>query len=346
MKNKIQSYPSRWWIVRLFMYVENYIQLPLFLSPLFFALPLSIAGVYISQIADTQIFTRGVIFGIIWLAIAPWLLTIAYKTVYNFFDENREKFLADDDSYNNLKLAMLKDLGSPMYFFVAIPLVSVAVWGLLNTVYLESHSLVRIWAGVTFGLIFYFGSMGFWGISRFNYIFEEICKQKMHFDPYNADRFGGLSFLGQFNIKGPQYFFTGSLLFPMAFETLNYLPDKDIISLAYWGVLLLYGTLGISGFLIPQIRIKDLIARYKDQSLSLSEETLQTLLANLCVDKCDDKNLAEVVKLKIGVYYQYFHERILAVKEWPFDWKIILQIFASLATPLIVGILETTLKLK
>ncbi|GAB1469325.1 hypothetical protein MASR2M66_02010 [Chloroflexota bacterium] len=346
MKNKIRSYPSRWWIVKLFMYVERYIPLSLLISPLFFALPLSIAGVYISQVTHTQIFTRGVIFGMIWLAIAPWLLTSAYRSVYNFFDENREKFLTDDDSYNGLKLAMLKDLGSPMYYLVAIPLVAVPVWGLLNTVYLESHSLIQIWAGVVFGLIFYFASMGFWGISRFNNIFEEICKQKIRFDPYNADNFGGLSFLGQFNIKGPQYFFTGSLLFPMAFETLNYLPDKDIISLAYWGVLLLYFALGISGFLIPQLSIKDLIAKYKDKSLSHSEETLQTLLTNLCIDKCDDKELAEVVKLKIDVYYKYFHERILAVKEWPFDWKIILQILASLATPLIVAILETILNLK
>jgi hypothetical protein len=338
------EFASRWWIVRAFFFAERYIPIPMILSPLFFALPLSIAGVWVSQITGTQIFIRGVIFGLIWLSIAPWLLTAAHKTVVNFFDENREKFLTRDEEFNALKYSMLQDLGSPSYLFITVPLVSVAVWGLLNTVYLSSPYLTKLWAGVTFGLIFYFGGMGFWGISRFNIIFDKICKQKLLFDPYHADSFGGLSFLGQFNIKGPQFFFTGSLLFPMAFETLNYLPSNDIISLAYWSVLLLYLALGIAGFLVPQLKIKDLIARLKDKSLSQSEETLQALFKKLYAGENNNKEAAEVVKLKVDLYYQYFHQRILAVKEWPFDWKIILQILSSFAIPIVVALFETFLR--
>jgi hypothetical protein len=344
MSKSIYSKKRIWWIVKAYNFVVGYIPLPFILSPLFFALPLSILGVYINQSIGEQVFTRGVIFGMLWLAIAPWLLTLAYATVNDFFDNNRRKFLIDDEVYNRLKTRMLNDLCSPMYLFIAIPLTSVAVWGILNTIYLDSHIYVKIWVGVTFGLIFYFGSMGFWGISRFNFIFEEVCNQKLYFDPYNADGFGGLSFLGQFNIKGPQYFFTGSLLFPMAFETFNYLPDKDIISLAYWGVLLLYGSLGVSGFINPQIKIKDLIAKYKDVALSDSEKNLQVLLNNLHIEKINKSDMAETVKLKIDTYYNYFHKRILSVKEWPFDWKIILQILSALATPLVVALLESFLK--
>ncbi len=344
MKSKNETFASQWWIVRAFCSVERFIPIPMILSPLFFALPLSIAGVWVSQITGTQLFIRGVIFGLIWLSIAPWLLTAAHKTVANFFDENRDKFLTQDEDFKTLKYSMLKDLGSPSYLFIAIPLVSVAIWGLLNTVYLSSPYLTRLWAGVTFGLIFYFGSMGFWGISRFNFIFDEICRQKLLFDPYHADGFGGLSFLGQFNIKGPQFFFTGSLLFPMAFETLKYLPNNDIISLAYWSVVLLYLALGIAGFLVPQLKIKDLIAKLKDKSLSQSEEKLQVLFKKLYADENNSKDAAEVVKLKVDLYYQYFHQRILAVKEWPFDWKIIVQILSSFVIPIVVWLLETFLK--
>jgi hypothetical protein len=344
MKNKNLTFVSRWWIVRVFLFVERFISVPLILSPLFFALPLSVAGVWVGQLTGIHIFTRGVIFGLLWLSIAPWLLTVAHRTVANFFDENRSKFLMEDDKYGALKSVMLQDLGSPSYLFIAIPLVSVAVWGLLNTVYLSTPFIVKLWAGVTFGLIFYFASMGFWGISRFNFIFDEICRQDLVFNPYHADGFGGLSFLGQFNIKGPQYFFTGSLLFPMAFETLKYLPSNDIISLAYWSVVLLYLALGIAGFLVPQMKIKDLIARLKDKSLSQSEETLQALLKNLQGNKNGNREAVEVIKLKADLYYQYFHQRILAVKEWPFDWKIILQILSSFAIPIVVALLETFLK--
>lgn len=340
-----KNYKQRkWWIVILYNFIMQYIPLPFVLSPIFFALPLSILGVYINHTTGEQIFTRGVIFGMIWLSIAPWLLTLAYNAVNDFFENNKSKFFLTEKDFSMLKSNMLNDLCSPMYLCIAIPLVSVVIWGLLNTVYINSHLYIKIWASITFGLIFYFGSMGFWGISRFNYIFEEICKQKIRFDPYNADGFGGLSFLGQFNIKGPQYFFTGSLLFPMAFETFNYLPDKDIVSLAYWGVLLLYSSLGIAGFIIPQIRIKDLIAGYKDIALSESEKNLQVLLNNLCLEKVNKKDLAETVKIKIDVYYNYFHTRILAVKEWPFDWKVIIQILSALATPLVVALLESLLK--
>jgi hypothetical protein len=92
------------------------------------------------------------------------------------------------------------------------------------------------------------------------------------------------------------------------------------------------------------LKIKDLIAKLKDKSLSQSEEKLQVLFKKLYADENNSKDAAEVVKLKVDLYYQYFHQRILAVKEWPFDWKIIVQILSSFVIPIVVWLLETFLK--
>ena len=61
---------------------------------------------------------------------------------------------------------------------------------------------------------------------------------------------------------------------------------------------------------------------YKDKTLSESENILQSLLHRL--EKCENKKQAQIYNIKIGSYYKFFHLRIKAVKEWPFDWKIIL----------------------
>lgn len=337
--------PKHWprprlWIVKTHLFIERFIPISIFASALMFAIPLTITGIVITRDTSVVLFTRGVVFALAWLAIAPWLLTLAYRTVAEFFDNNRPKFMMDDKAFQDLQHKMLQDLGSPKYLMISIPLAIICVLVLLNSLYSSMPLLVRIWSIVTFSILFFVGGMGFWGISRFNVIFEEICKQELKFDPYHADGFGGLTFLGQFNVKGPQFFFSGALLFPIVVEVTHYLPNDELVSLGLWGVVATFLIFGLAGFLIPQIKIKDIIARSKERCLSQSESFLQALLTNLCVENCDNKEKAEIVQLKIDVYYQYFHKRIMAVKEWPFDWKIILEILSSLTVPAAVVIYE------
>jgi len=92
--------------------------------------------------------------------------------------------------------------------------------------------------------------MGFWGVFRFNVIFGEICKQELKFNPYHADGFGGLAFFGQFNVKGPQYFFSGALIFPIFFEIVAYLPNDELVSLGPWISVAAFLLFGISGFIL------------------------------------------------------------------------------------------------
>ena len=86
-----------------------------------------------------------------------------------------------------------------------------------------------------------------------------------------------------------------------------------------------------------------MIARYKSEQVAASEAVMQNLLKNLSLERVDDRESAEVVQLKINVYYEYFYKRLTSVKEWPFDWKIILEILSSLAAPILIAVIETIL---
>ena len=307
--------PKHWprprlWVARFQLLIEKLIPIPSLASAIPFALPSTIAGIIIAHNTRVQLFTLGVIFGLIWLAIAPLLLTTAYYTVADFFESNRTKFILEDEPFRDLRYRLLQDSGSPKYLFLSIPLSLICVWVLLNTLYATSPLPVKIWSAITFGILFFLAGMGFWGISRFNYIFNNICQLKLRFEPYNGDSFGGLTFLAQFNVKGPQYFFSGALLFPIVFDVINNLPKNELISLCLWGVVVLFLAFGIAGFLIPQMKIKDIIARYKNACMTESEAFLQNLLNDLFQKTCEEKDLAELAQLKINVYYQYFHKRI------------------------------------
>jgi hypothetical protein len=343
------DFPSHWprpklWVIRLQKSLESIFP-PALASVIPFALPLTIAGIIISYSTGERLFTRGVIFGLVWLAVAPYLITHAFfHTVAGFFDNNRDKFLSDDASIQKLQYEMVRSLESPKYLFLAIPFATLCVFVLLNTLYASSSSAVRVWAAATFGTLFFLSGVGFWGIARFNYVFKTVCQQNLIFDPYHADGFGGLSFLGQFNVKGPQYFFSGALIFPIVVEIVDTLPQNELIVLALWIAVGLFLGFGIAGFLIPQLEIKDIIAKNKYEKMKESEAVLQALLQELFTETGDNKELAELIHLKIDVYYEYYHQRILSVKEWPFDWKIIFQILSSLVMPAIILIIEVFLQ--
>ena len=96
------DFPAHWpqpklWVIRLQRLLERIFP-SILASVIPYALPLTIAGIIISFSTGERLFTRGVIFGLLWLAVAPYLITLAFHTVARFFDENRDIFLCDDAS--------------------------------------------------------------------------------------------------------------------------------------------------------------------------------------------------------------------------------------------------------
>ena len=76
--------PPRWWAVKLQLFAERVISVPVLALALLFALPLTVIGVLVAQITGFRLFSRGVVFALLWLAAAPWLLTLAYGAMAGF----------------------------------------------------------------------------------------------------------------------------------------------------------------------------------------------------------------------------------------------------------------------
>jgi hypothetical protein len=261
-----------------------------------------------------------------------------------FFDDNRKLFITDEQSIRELQTRVLHDLGSPRHLFISIPLTIVCVLVLLHSIYLDAPTQVRLWVAITYGILFFIGGAGFWGISRFIYIVDQICKQDLNFNPYHSDRFGGFACLSYLNIKGPLYFFSGALLFPIIFDVLRTIHNNELIGLGLWGIVILFIGFGLVGFFIPQFQIHNLIITCKQKALEKSEAVLQNFLINLSSGECNDKESAEVIRLKIDVYYAYFHKRIINIREWPFDATVLFQLGSSLIVPILVTGVEVFIK--
>ncbi|OGN72246.1 MAG: hypothetical protein A2X25_00865 [Chloroflexi bacterium GWB2_49_20] len=332
------------WVASIQFFLERLIPVPLIDSLLIFALPFIVAGLIIQHVEKYEIFTRGVVFGLLWLSIAPYLIINVYEIVDKFFDSNRSLFKSDDISFNEFRNRIFFDSGSPKHLFLSIPLTIFAIIILLISIYAGAPLIVKIWGCVTFGLLIYVAGIGFWGIFQLLGLIERICEMELNFNPYHSDKFGGLRSIGHLNIKIPLLFFSGSLMYPMIMDALDKFPKSEFMSIVFWLLIIFYLGLGFAGFLIPQFQIHDAISRYKEESLTNSEKVLQKLLSDLCLDDWIEKDKAYSVQIKINTYYTYFHERIMAVKEWLWDWKVLLQLVTSMVVPILIALFQTFIK--
>ena len=164
-------------LMRFFLFAEKVFKVRIIASILPFALPLSVAGLIVSRITEYKVFTRGVVFSLLWLAIAPYLITSAYRTIGVFFDENRDLFSFNDQSFYSFQKKMLQDIVSSKYLFLSVPITLISVYVALNSLFFGAPDLVQHWVTVTYGILFFIAGVGFWGIARWTFIINQICKQ-------------------------------------------------------------------------------------------------------------------------------------------------------------------------
>jgi hypothetical protein len=130
------------------------------------------------------------------------------------------------------------------------------------------------------------------------------------------------------------------MIYPIIFDVLRSFNNNELVEIGLWSVVILALGFGLVGFFIPQFQIHNLIIACKQKALEKSETVLQSFLKNLSSEECNDKETAEVIQLKIDVYYVYFHKRIINVREWPFDATVFFQLGSSLIVPILVTGIE------
>jgi len=330
------------WLIKLQLWVENSIKNSIVASICIFAIPLIIIGIIFSFSSEYFSFSRGVIFGVIWLALSPYLIMSAYRSTLKFFIEIKEIF-SEKEICQRIEKESIKDLQSSKYLLFSIPLMIGADIVLITTIFKSAPILIKFWIAVTFGILFFLSGVGFWGILVMINIIRKICKCNLRVNPFHPDQFGGLSKLGSFAVKGSIYFFSGALLFPLTFEVIRYLGSAgrglDFVLCTIFGGFLL---VGILGFVVPQLIIKAEAGEIKEQLLIESEEKLQKMVNINIIDNNKKPNIEDL--LKTYLYFSLVHSRIANMKDWPYDIDVLMNLAGAILIPIIIGFMEFYLK--
>ncbi len=169
-----------------------------------------ITGLIICYSYDIQLFTRGILLSLLWLAIAPFLIQDALRLIVDFFEIHKDKF-RDKEEWHALLTEEITQLQKPSYLLFGIQWALVLSVLIVFAVYRDFPMTAQVWAFVSFFILFLLSAIGFRGIMIMITMIKRICQCNLHFDPYHPDRFGGFADFGRFSVKGSLFFSSGAL---------------------------------------------------------------------------------------------------------------------------------------
>ena len=276
----------------------------------------------------------------LWIAIAPFLIYDAIRLLNNFFIDHKNIFKKEKE-WEELYTLELKRIHQSKYLIFGIP------WGIITSLIIliilfqEAPLLIQIWVFTSFFILFLLSSIGFQGVNILIKTIDDICASNIIFYPYHPDKFGGISDFGRFSVKGAIYFSSGALLFPLAFEIMHNIEENFNFSLI---ILFLLASLFIitmfSSFFIPIFRIKRFADLEKERIIIESRKKLNKMIMKF--KKNDNFDIKEVIE--IIIHYYINHRNLLKMKDYPWDFRILIEFGASFIIPILVVLLEIYFK--
>lgn len=304
-----------------------------------FYIPLLSIG-YILQRSYSYFFlTPGVLISLLWLAWAPFLIESAYYDVIYFLQKYQHKF-KNKEQWQKIFQQQVQRIQSFHYWPFSV------LWGLLvaglivYVSFIDAPFLIQLWAAVSFFLLFFVSSIGFYGVYVLITIMKNIFEADIIYNPFHPDRFGGIANFGKFSVKGSIYFSSGALVFPLVFEliaNLGTIAGIPIYATFFFGGFFLI-TL-FASFLIPILQIKSYVEPIKEKIILNSRQKLDGLMENFSnSEELDIKKGAEIY-----LHYQLVHKKLLEMKDYPWDIRVLLEFSLSFIIPLLVGSLQLIL---
>jgi hypothetical protein len=185
------------WIIRWQDHLSKVLRSRIIASVLMFYVPALASGLVLQVSLGERVFTRGVHFALVWLAIAPFIIQDAFRLMLRFFEDHRSNF-ADAEDWQRLRSEEILRLYSSRYLIFGIPWTIVVVAIILCTIYLHSHVLIKLWATLVFSILFLLSSIGFNGIYANTAMLCKLCSSSIRFQPYHPDLYGGMAAVGTF----------------------------------------------------------------------------------------------------------------------------------------------------
>ncbi len=313
----------------------------LFISVSIFYLPIILSGLLLEINYNIHILSPFIHVALLWIGIAPLLIYSAYGFITSFFNKNETLFL-DKNELARLRKDQVNYLVSPAYRKFGI------VWGLSTSLVLVYSVFgaapvpVKVWAFLSFFVLFFISSIGFYGIVCLYRLVDAICSCSLSFDLLAQDGYGGLSSLARFSVIICMYFSSGSLVFPLAYSIIASFSSKTLlISIIVMLFSAFYAISIFVGFWAPLSTIRKCISDHKKRILEQSNTKVKGLLSKIEIGgQWDVRDVAEVW------FYGYFiNGAVREIRETPINAKMVVQALGSSILPLVLSGLQVVYSL-
>ena len=192
------------------------------------------------------------------------------------------------------------------------------------------------WCVVTMGGLGFTAGIGFWGVMGLVEVIQGLQKHELTLDAGHPDGFGGLRCAGSLLASWVALFYSGSLLFPYAFDVIrgkSPTADAEMVTYVMMGAFML---IGLVSFACGVARLHRIGFDFKIRADRESSARLEALMEESVHVKGQD--LATV--LRPLIYYHVSHQRVGEMKEYPYDARTLLELSASVLIPILVAVLD------
>jgi len=327
------------WIIKWQAFLSKPLHSDLLASMFMFYLPIMITGCLFQAQYQYRIFSNGVLLALLWIAIAPLLIHDALKSISSFFTEHKHVF-RNPEEWSTLHAHEIERFQSSRYMLFGLPWAIATSVAVLYSIFRTAPLPIQVWAAVSFFLLFFLSSIGFYGVYVLITLFQNVCAADVLFDPFHPDKFGGISDFGRFAVRGTLYFSSGALVFPLAFEAIAAVSNgSDPLLMGIYFLVGFFIFALFACFLIPVFQIKKLVDPEKDRIIVASWAELNRMIAAFREkDTLDLKQGADIL-----LYYYFHHMKLLEIKDYPWDFRVLLEFGLSFAVPIGVAILQIIL---
>lgn len=275
----------------------------------------------------------------LWLAIGVTLICrTSAETFPRFFADINSAFPEDVQSLKVFRDRFERHHGGWRFLTISIPLTAV-VAALQTFSGVQISLAAAVVSAAFYGLVMFVAGYGFWaivGLLRMGVWLREI---DLRLQPYHPDGFGGLRGFGQLAIQGASYFFTGALVVPAGIDLAQrFGSNGSNLEVATYWLLGCYSVFGVLGFLVPQLQLREKSRAEKAQLLSIAAGPLEQGFWALSRDiEHTSADWTNGYLSSLKMYREVYYDHVERIREWPYDYKVILQILGSLLIPVLVA---------
>ncbi len=323
------------WILRSQNYLSDKLHSKLLASILMIYTPVMMSGLFLQLNFHYEVFTRGIFIALVWFALVPFFIQNVFRVINSFFRTHKHIFL-NQNEWKDLYSQEIRRIQSPRYMLFGIPWAIAVTTVILCSTYKGAPLPIKLWASTTFFVMFFVGSIGFHGIYILLGTIKKMLDSDIVFNPYHPDRFGGIADFGRFSVKIAFYFSSGALVIPLAIEIVSMRTEYNYLIVSGYVLVSLFVITMFAMFLVPIFQVKNFVDPRKEKLILQARHELDSLIGEFI--KHEELNMKKGIE--IAMHYYFTYSKLLEIKNYPFDSRVLLEFGLSFIIPVGVAILQ------